>query len=471
MADELTALRTAYDAATGFLRGLPDRPVAAQADADALRASLGGPLPEQGEPAEQVVEALARAADPGLVGMAGPRFFGFVIGGSLPAALGADWLTSAWDQNAGLYVASPAAAIAEEAAGAWLLDPLALPAGCATGFVTGATQANAACLAAARQAVLERAGHDLVRDGLAGCPPMTVVVGEEAHVSVLLALRLLGIGASQLVRVPVDDQGRMVADELVRAVATATGPCICCVQAGNVNTGAFDPLEAAADAARDHGAWLHVDGAFGLWARAAPARAALAAGADRADSWATDAHKWLNVPYDCGVAIVREPAALEAALGLAAAYLTVAEGGVRDPSAWTPELSRRARGFPVWAALRSLGRQGAADLVERCCALAARFAERLAAADGVRILNEVVVNQALIRFEADDEESGDELTRRVVARVQADGTCWLGPTRWQGLAAMRISVSSWRTTEADVDRSADAVLAALAAERASMPVR
>jgi glutamate/tyrosine decarboxylase-like PLP-dependent enzyme len=462
-------LERAYRLATDFLDGLAERHVGPDTDATALRAALAGPLPETGEEAADVVEALASGADPGLSACAGPRYFGFVTGGTLPAALAADWLTSAWDQNASLYAISPAAAVVEEAAGAWILDLLDLPPESATGFVTGATMANLACLAAARHAVLTRRGHDPDRDGLAGCPPVTVVVGDEVHASVLVALRLLGIGQRQLVRVPTDQQGRVDAPAFADAVAGVDGPCIACAQAGNVNTGSVDDLHALADAASVAGAWLHVDGAFGIWARAVPSLAHLAAGAERADSWATDAHKWLNVPYDCGVAIVRDPAALEAAVGIAAAYLARPADGARDPAAWTPELSRRGRAFPVWAALRSLGREGVVDLVGRTCELAERFAARLGAVDGVSVLNDVVLNQALVRFEGATAEEGDDLTRRVIARVQADGTCWLGGTVWHGMAAMRISVSGWRTTAEDVERSADAVVAAFDAERIAQP--
>jgi glutamate/tyrosine decarboxylase-like PLP-dependent enzyme len=376
--------------------------------------------------------------------MAGPRFFGFVIGGALPVTLAANWLAGAWDQNAVLYTPMPATARLEQVALGWLLDLFHLPAGCAGAFVTGATMANFTALAAARHAVLQRAGWNAEEQGLAGAPPVSVVVGEEVHVSVLKALSLLGFGRARLRRVPVDGQGRMRAD----AFPAVAGPAIVCLQAGNVNTGAFDPLRPICERARAAGAWVHVDGAFGLWALASPAYARLADGAALADSWATDAHKWLNAPYDSGLAIVREPESLRAAMASSAAYL--AAGG-RDGAALVPEMSRRARGIEVWAALRSLGRHGVAELVERCSRLAQRFADGARAA-GYEVLNDVVLNQVLVSF------GSAERTRRVVEEVQRDGTCWCGGTVWQERAALRFSVSSWATTESDIDRSLEAVV-------------
>jgi glutamate/tyrosine decarboxylase-like PLP-dependent enzyme len=445
------ALRRAAELAADWLRTLPERPVAAAGDPDGLR----GPLPEHGEDAVAVVEALAAAAEPGLVASAGPRYFGFVTGGALPAAVGADWLTSAWDQNAGLHVMSPAAAVAEETAAAWAKELLGLPSGAGVGLVSGAQMANVTALAAARNAVLARAGWDVEERGLAGAPALRVITGAEAHATVFNALRLLGLGRGTAVRVPADDQGRMLAGELARTLEDGEGPAIVCAQAGNVNSGAFDPLEEIVAACRATGAWCHVDGAFGLWAAAAPARAHLTAGAAGADSWAVDAHKWLNVPYDSALAIVAEPAHLNAAMALTAAYLTSAGERERNGADWAPEASRRARAFPLYAALRQLGRRGLAELVERDCALAARIAGRLAREPGVAILNDVVLNQALVRFGDDDAE-----TEAVIARVQREGTCWLGGTVWHGMAAMRISVSGWQTTAADADRSADAIAAA-----------
>jgi glutamate/tyrosine decarboxylase-like PLP-dependent enzyme len=444
-------LRRAAELAAAWLETLPERPVAAAGEADGLR----GPLPEHGEDAVAVVEALAAAAEPGLVASAGPRYFGFVTGGALPAAVGADWLTSAWDQNAGLHVMSPAAAAAEETVAAWAKELLGLPAGAAVGLVSGAQMANFTALAAARNAVLARAGWDVEERGLVGAPALRVIAGAGAHATVFNALRMLGLGRGTAVRVASDAQGRMAAGELAAALGEGDGPAIVCAQAGNVNTGAFDPLEEIVAACRAAGAWCHVDGAFGLWAAAAPGRAHLTAGAAGADSWAVDAHKWLNVPYDSALAIVADPAPLNAAMALTAAYLTTAGERERNGADWAPEASRRARAFPLYAALRQLGRRGLAELVERDCALAARVAERLAAEPGVAILNDVVLNQALVRFGDDDAA-----TESVIARVQRDGTCWLGGTVWHGMAAMRISVSGWRTTEADADRSADAIAAA-----------
>jgi glutamate/tyrosine decarboxylase-like PLP-dependent enzyme len=376
----------------------------------------------------------------------GPRFFGFVIGGVLPAALAANWLAGAWDQNAGLHAPTPGVSVLERIALGWLVDLFDLPAGTGAGFVTGATMANFTALAAARHAVLARAGWNVEADGLFGAPPITVLVGAEAHPTLFKSLGLLGLGRSRVVRVPVDGQGRMRAD----AVPPIEEPTILCLQAGNVNTGACDSFDAIVPAARDAGAWVHVDGAFGLWAKAAASRRALVAGVERADSWATDAHKWLNVPYDSGLAFVREPDALRAAMAITAEYLPSGDG-VRNPSDFTPELSRRARGVEIWAALRTLGRAGIAEIVDRNCRQARRFAERLLAA-GFAILNDVALNQVLVSF------GDDTRTRDVIERIQADGTCWCGVTVWQGRTAMRISVSSWATTDEDVERSADAMI-------------
>jgi glutamate/tyrosine decarboxylase-like PLP-dependent enzyme len=392
-----------------------------------------------------VLEMLDRIGSPATMGMAGRRYFGFVIGGSLPAALAANWVAGAWDQCPGLFAASPVGTVLEEVALEWLLDVLKLPGGCGGSFVTGATVANFTALAAARRAVLARIGWDVDADGLFGAPPITVVAGEEVHPSLIKALGMLGLGRSRVVRVPVDGQGRMRAAE----IPALSGPAIVCMQAGNVNTGAFDPAVEICARAHAAGAWVHVDGAFGMWAAASPRYAHLVDGVAEADSWATDAHKWLNVPYDSGLAFVRDAAALKGAMTLTAAYLP--QGGNREPSQYTPELSRRARGVEVWAALKSLGRSGLADLIERNCRFARRFAEELRAG-GCEILNEVVLNQVLVSF-------GDaSRTRAVIERVQRDGTCWCGPTEWQGRTAMRISVSSWATGEEDVERSVGAIL-------------
>jgi glutamate/tyrosine decarboxylase-like PLP-dependent enzyme len=449
-------LQRAAELAAAHLAGLPDRHVAPRASAEELRAALGGSLPETGEPPARVIEALAAGAEGGLMASPGPRYFGFVIGGALPAALAADWLTSAWDQNAGAYVMSPAAAIVEETVGRWMLDLLGLPPTAGVGLVTGATMANFTCLAAARGAVLARAGWDVDEHGLFGGPAVRVLAGAEVHATALFALRLLGFGRAALRLVPVDDQGRMRADELARALAEGDGPVIVCAQAGNVDSGAFDPLAEIVDAAHAHGAWCHVDGAFGLWARASAALAPLAAGAERADSWAVDAHKWLNVPYDGAFAFVADAAAHRRAMSLVpAAYLPAYDPEHRSGYDWAPEASRRARAFAAWAALRSLGRRGAGELVERCCALARRMAGRLDTAPGVEVLNDVVLNQVLVRFGDDDGVTAD-----VVRRVQDDGTCWAGGSAWHGRGVMRISISNWATAEADVDASADAIIAA-----------
>ena len=442
MNKSVEALAEAAERAARYLESLPARPVA-PADTRLLQ-SLRGPLPEGPCDPLEVVRLLDECASPSTVASAGPRYFGFVTGGTLPAALGAAVLASAWDQNAAFEAMSPAAAALEESAARWTLELLSLPAQSAVGFTTGATMANLAALAAARHAVLARAGWNVEEQGLAGAPGVAVVVGEEVHVSVLKALSLLGFGRARLQRVPVDGQGRMRAD----AFPSLSGPAIVCLQAGNVNTGAFDPLREICARAHAAGAWVHVDGAFGLWALASSAHARLADGAGLADSWATDGHKWLNVPYDSGLAIVREAQALRAAMASSAAYLAT---GQRDGAAFVPELSRRARGIEVWAALRSLGRSGVAELVERCCRLAQRFADGARAA-GFEVLNDVVLNQALVSF------GSDERTRRVIEAVQRDGTCWCGGTVWQGRAALRFSVSSWATAEADIDRSLQAVV-------------
>jgi glutamate/tyrosine decarboxylase-like PLP-dependent enzyme len=441
-------LGAAYEAAAAFLDAVGDRPVGPRGD---VRDALGGPLPERGEAPAAVVERLIAAADPGLIASAGPRYFGFVIGGALPSALAADWLAATWDQDAALEVMSPAAAAAEEAAGSWVKELLRLPAGASFGFPTGAQMANFTGLAAARHEVLRRAGGDVERDGLAGAPRVQVVAGGEVHTTVPLALRYLGLGGSPEVA-EADEQGRMRPDLLAAVLRTDGGPAIVCAQAGNVNSGAFDPLAEIGDVCSERGAWLHVDGAFGMWAAASPALAHLVQGIERADSWATDCHKWLNVPYDSAFVACTHPDAHAAAMSWqAAAY--VAPGAGREPTQFVPESSRRARGFAVWAALRELGREGVAALVERCCAHARRFAAVLGAEEGVEILNDVVLNQVLVRFDASDAR-----TQAVVRGVQEEGTAWLGGTVWQGRAAMRISVSNWSTTEADVDRSAEAIV-------------
>jgi len=449
-------LRAAVAHAERFLQTLDERPVAARVDAAAIREVLGGPLSDQGEDPEAVIEALAQGADAGIVASAGPRHFGFVIGGALPAALAADWLVSAWDQCAAFHSLSPAAAAIEEVAAGWTLDLLGLPTGASVGFVTGGQGANTTGLAAARNAVLERAGWDVERGGLNGAPRVNVVCGEQAHATIFTALRLLGLGTESATRIRTDGQGRIDPAALQQTLAGLDGPTIVCAQAGNVSTGAFDAFDPIADACGAHGAWLHVDGAFGLWAAAAPSTRGLLRGAERADSWAVDAHKWLNVPYDSAMAIVADPDAHRSAMRLAASYL-VADADRRDSTNYVPESSRRARAVPVYAALRSLGRRGVAALVERNCAHARRMAAHLAEIPGAEILNDVVLNQVLVRF-----AGGDEANRAAVAAVQDEATCWLGGTRWQGREAMRVSFSNWATSDADVDRSAAAIAAAVA---------
>jgi glutamate/tyrosine decarboxylase-like PLP-dependent enzyme len=449
-------LDRARDLAGSWLASLRDRPVGVPVEPAVLRARLAEPLDAGGADPAKVIDDLAAALEPGLVATAGPRYFGFVNGGTLPAALAADWLVSAFDQNAGAYVMAPGAAVLEQVVGSWVLDLLGLPARCAVGFVTGAQMANFSCLAAARHDLLAGAGWDVEADGLFGAPELTVLIGEQAHATIPAALRMLGLGGARVQRIQADGQGRMIAADLARALAAVTGPVLVCAQAGEVNTGAFDPLREVGAAVRAHGlAWLHVDGAFGLWAAASPRLRALADGAELADSWATDAHKWLNVPYDCGLAIARDPAALTGALSLSAAYLP--DGGARDPFAITPESSRRARAVPVYAALRSLGRRGVADLVERCCALARLAAAELSACPGVEVLNDVVLNQVLFRVPGD--------TAAVIAAVQRDGTCWLGGTTWHGAPAIRFSVSNWSSTEADIRRSVASVAGVVKALR------
>ncbi|HKF32146.1 MAG TPA: aminotransferase class V-fold PLP-dependent enzyme [Jatrophihabitantaceae bacterium] len=450
MADDLLAAVAAR--ITDYHRGLSERPVRARAGVDELRSLLGGPTPDRpAEPAD-VIATLADAMDAGGVATAGPRYFGFVTGGALPGTVAADWLATGTDINAAVYVMSPVAAVAEDVALTWITDMLGLPAGVSAGFVTGATMANFTGLAAARHHVLAKAGWDVERDGLQGAPRVHVVVGEERHATVDAALRYLGLGESSALVVPADEQGRMRADLLLDVLARCAGPTIVCAQAGNVNTGAVDPIATICELAQAHDAWVHVDGAFGLWAAASPALRPLVAGLGSADSWATDAHKWLNVPYDSGLAFVAHPEAHRAAMRKTAGYFPDERPGERDSDAFVPESSRRARGFAVWAALRTLGRPGVAELVDRCCALARRFALALDEMPGVRVLNDVVLNQVLVRF-----GDSDEVTHRVIAAAQDEGTCWFGATVWKGMAAARISVSNWSTTEADIDRSVAAI--------------
>ena len=448
MDEREAALGRAEDHALTWLASLAERPVPATSTVEEVAARLGTTLPDGPTDADQVVDLLAEATEPGLVAMPSGRFFGFVIGGSHPAALAADWLVSAWDQNAFLRAVTPAYAAVEDIASAWLLDLLGLPPTSAVGFVTGATTSNVTCLAAARDHVLREAGWDVARQGLAGSSGVRVLVGEERHETIDVALRHLGLGGPEVV--PADDQGRIEVDALVGALrAGSGGPTIVALQAGNVHSGAFDAFGPAITAAHEHGAWVHVDGAFGLFAAAAPGRRHLVHGIGAADSWTTDAHKTLNVPYDCGLAIVREPADLRAAMGMHGDYLI--KGDAADPFEKVPESSRRARAVPVWAVLRALGRGGVADLVEGFCRHAATFAEGLREIEDVEVLNDVDFTQVCVSF------GSDERTEAVVRGVLADGTAWMSGSRWRGRSVLRISVSSWATTADDVDRSLDAL--------------
>ncbi|HJR65973.1 MAG TPA: pyridoxal-dependent decarboxylase [Gemmatimonadaceae bacterium] len=446
--EESRLLADVAERATRYLSEIDERRVFPSRDALEALSAFDVPLQERPISPAEVVDELDRLASPATTAIAGPRFFGFVNGSGLPAAVAANWLSTAWEHHGGFWVLAPAGTKIEQVALRWTIELLGLPAESAGAFVTGTTMAHVTGLAAARSSLLAQVGWDVEADGLFGAPPITVIVGAEAHPSLFKALGIIGLGRDRVITVPVDAQGRMRADSLPEIA----GPTIVCVQAGNVNTGAFDPFREIAARVKESRApaWIHVDGAFGLWARVAPARAHLADGVELADSWATDGHKWLNTPYDCGIAVVREGEALRRAMSTSAAYLPSGSDHV-NLSDFTPEMSRRPRGLDVWAVLRSLGRSGLADLVERNCRLARRFADAFAA-DGFPVLNDVVLNQVLVSF-------GDpERTRKVIAAIQEDGTCWCGVTVWQGKTAMRVSVISWATTEADVDRSVEAIL-------------
>jgi glutamate/tyrosine decarboxylase-like PLP-dependent enzyme len=463
MTDPRDLLHRTADLAADFLDSLDDRPVFPTATTDELRARLDVPLPAGPSDPTRVVEDLASACDPGLVAIPSGRYFGFVIGGTVPAALAADWLTSAWDQNAGLYVAGPSASIVEDVARGWLCELLALPADASVGFVTGTQMAHVTGLAAARYEMLRRAGWDVGQDGLIGAPRLRVLVGAQRHITVDTALRLLGLGAPTLVET--DSQGALRANALSDVLGEDDAPTIVCAQVGEVNTGAIDPLPEIADACAAAGAWLHVDGAFGLWAAASPRLRPLVAGVERADSWTTDAHKWLNVPYDSGLVFCADPHAHRAAMAITASYLIQDAGAARDQMDWVPEFSRRARGFAVYAALQSLGRSGVAELVDRCCERARQFADGLAELDGAELLNDVVINQVLFRFET------DERTDAILQRVQEDGTIWLGGTTWDGRRAIRLSVSNWQTGEEEIRLALDSFARAAAQEPAHAPAR
>lgn len=441
-------LEDAAQRSIAYRANIESRAVAPDRSAVAGLSEFCEPLPEHGTEAAETIAKLDRYASPAAVAMTGPRYFGFVIGGSMPVTLAANWLAGAWDQNAVLYNVTPATAVLETVSMGWMLDLFGLPDDCGGAFVTGATVANFTALAAARHRVLQNEGWDVRSDGLFGAPEITVVVGAEAHPTLLKSLSMLGLGERRVVTIDVDRQGRMIAAD----IPEITGPVIVCTQAGNINTGSFDPVAEICDRVGDANSWVHVDGAFGLWAAASPQLRPLCDGVERADSWATDAHKWLNVPYDCGLAFVREEAALKSAMAVTAEYLTT-ESEHRNPSDYTPELSRRARGVEVWAALRTMGRRGIAELIERCCRHARRFGDELSAA-GHEVLNDVVLNQVLVSF------GDDATTLRTVDAIQRDGTCWCGSTVWQGRTAMRISVSNWSTSDDDVSASIESMLRA-----------
>ena len=468
MTDLETLLVDAAHHVAAYRAAVPDATVYPQVDLDAVRAALGHRLPDGPCPARDVVDQLVAAVEPAVVATTGPRYFGFVIGGATAAATAADVLAVGWDQPAYNHLSSPAAAVVEEIAGAWLVDLLGLPPGASFGFVTGAQGANTVCLAAARHKVLADAGWDVERDGLVGAPAVRVLAGAERHATIDRSLRLLGFGTGVIEPVDTDGNGAIDVGALRQVLAgRPSGPVIVCLQAGNVNTGACDDLAGAVAAARVHGAWVHVDGAFGLWAAASPPTRHLVTGMETADSWGTDGHKWLNVPYDSGYAFCAHPEAHAAAMAYTAAYLVgTAPPTVRSPGDYVLESSRRARGLATWAALRELGRSGVADLVDRCCGLARRFATQLTAIDGVTVANDVVLNQVLVRFDDDDAT-----TDRVIECVQRSGECWMGSTTWHGRRLMRISVSNWSTTEADVDRSVRAIAAAVRAARSGESVR
>src|SRR5450631_1387874 len=448
MDDRRRALARAYELSAGFLDTLDHRAVWPRATYDEMLEAFVGQLPDAGCDPVEVMEDLARRADPGIAATAGGRFFGFVVGGELPAALGADWLTSVWDQNAGLNSLAPSAAAAETVAGQWIVDALGLPRGTGVGLVTGAMMANFTCLSAARHTVLARHGWDVGQRGLFEAPRVRVVVGRDRHDTIDRAVRFLGLGQDAVREVATDNQGRLDTAALASVLAADAGPVIVCLQDAEVHTGAFDPFAEAIEIARRHDAWVHVDGAFGLWAAASPRLRHLTEGMAAADSWATDAHKTLNVPYDCGVALVRDPSALVSVFGVHADYLIE---GVGDPTERVPELSRRASGFPVWAALRSLGRDGLAALIDQLCARATQVATGLAQIPGVDVVNDVVFAQVMTSF------GDDARTAEAGRRLLAGGEAAFTPATWRGRGVQRCSLSSWATTAADVDRTVEAV--------------
>jgi glutamate/tyrosine decarboxylase-like PLP-dependent enzyme len=451
----------ACDRAIAFRQGIRQRPHQPEKDYTEMRRLFASELPTAGESAETVIKELADLSEPGLAAMTGPRFFGWVIGASHPAGVAADWLASAWGQNTGSHAATPSASACEEVAAKWLLELLDLPRESSVGFASGATMANFVCLAAARDQVLRNVGWDVEEDGLFGAPAIRIIIGEDAHTSLYSALRYLGLGTARNIKAPTDEMGRIRAKDFCEIIRAGAGPTIVIAQAGQINTGGFDPWNEIIPAARERGAWVHVDGAFGLWARACPARSALAAGCEMADSWATDGHKWLQTPYDCGYAIVRHEEAHRRAMTTTASYLTKASPDERNPSDYVPELSRRARGFATWAIIRALGREGIAAMIERHCRLARKMADGLAREPGISVLNDVPLNQAIVRFgESGPSPRADELTRRTIERVQNEGTCFVSGAGWRDRWVMRLSVISWPTTDADIDRSQEAIIAA-----------
>jgi glutamate/tyrosine decarboxylase-like PLP-dependent enzyme len=457
---DFTAMMRAAQAAIDYRRRIATAETTPTATYAEILPAFDAPVPEQGGDADAIIAELIERATPGIRASTGPRFYGWVIGGSHPTGVAADWLTAAWGQNAGNILAAPAASAVEAVAARWLLDLLGLPAEASVGFVTGATVANFVCLAAARSEVLRRVGWDVEGDGMFGAPPITVLIGADAHATVFSGLKYLGLGAKRVTSVATDDAGRMLPAAFETALKAASGPVIAIAQAGQINTGASDPFAVIAPMAREAGAWLHVDGAFGLWAQASPRCAHLTRDVELADSWATDGHKWLQTPYDSGFAIVRDAEAHRRAMAISASYLPPAEGAERDPSAYVPELSRRARGFAAWAMIRQLGRSGIAEMVERCCLVASRIAERVAAEPGIALVLAPELNQVMFRFGDDDDA-----TRATVRRVQDDAVAWIGGAEWRGQWVMRVSVSSSATTEADADLTAEAIVSAWRAVR------
>ena len=466
MLDEL--LHIASQTAIQYRQSIEQNPVASTATRADILAHIDQHLPEVGEPPEEALRALIAGVEPGLVHNANPRYFGFVVGGSTPVSIAADWLTSAWNQNAQVYLTSPAAAIVEEVVSAWLLDLLCLPEDTGVGFVTGTQMAHFTALSVARNTLLARCGWDVDANGLQGAPHIDVVCGECCHATILSAIRMMGLGTRNVRTVVADDQGRMRVDALRQALAECSGPTIVCLQAGNVNTGSFDPFAELIPLAREHGAWVHVDGAFGLWAAASPRLRRLTAGMEAADSWATDAHKWLNVPYDSGMVMIRDSQAHRALKTARCAYAGAEDTENRDGSQWVPENSRRARAFVLYAALRAFGRQGVAEIVEHCCDMAQAFAQRLAGLPGAHVLNVVVLNQVVVRFDPPENADPTDFHESVAGLLQSEAICWIGSTRWRDQPALRISVSNSATTLSDVETAVECVGRAVAAVRANV---